>query len=116
MSPKKENATGIYSCLKTLQRIISCSLNSVLIDLIEDISTAMENKEYTIWVFLDLKKAFDTIDHDLLLQKLEFYVVLGISHQWVKSYLENRKQYVYYNSVSSKCSNFLCGVPQGLVP
>ena len=91
------------------------STTFALIDLIDDLSNSIEKKEYTIGVFLDLKKAFDTIDHTLLLRKLEFYGIRGVSYQWIKSYLENRKQFVSYNNVSSDHSNVICGIPQGSV-
>ena len=52
----------------------------------------MDKGRFTATVFIDLKKAFDTVDHDILLQKLEKYGVIGLEHTWFSSYLENRRQ------------------------
>ena len=71
--------------------------------------------EPTLSVFLDLSKAFDTIDHDILLYKVEFYGIRGLALDWFKSYLYNRKQYVSYNGVQSESLSIHCGVPQGSV-
>ena len=69
----------------------------------------------TLSVFLDLSKAFDTIDHNILLKKLIHYGIRGTSHDWFKSYLQNRQQYVKYKSYNSVSLNVDCGVPQGSV-
>ena len=66
-------------------------------------------------MFIDLKKAFDTIDHSLLLKKLDHYGVRGISNDWLKSYLSDRKQYVSFNSLKSDLMSISCGVPQGSI-
>ena len=62
-----------------------------------------------------MKKAFDTIDHSLLLKKIENYGIRGKALTWVKSYLNNRQQYVYFNDTKSDILNISCGVPQGSI-
>ena len=61
--------------------------------LVDKIANVVKNHETTIGVYLDLSKAFDTIDHNILLHKLEHYGFRGIAHDWFKCYLGNRKQY-----------------------
>lgn len=72
------------------------STSLAVMELAEHISTAIDNEEYTVGVFIDLKKAFDTIDHCLLLKKLEKYGVKGVIN------LENRYQYVQVNNCRSE--------------
>ena len=68
-----------------------------------------------VGIFIDLRKAFDTVNHDILLLKMEHYGVRGSSLQWFKSYLYERKQYVYKNGDCSELKKISCGVPQGSV-
>ena len=75
------------------------STSSAILDLVEEISSSIDGGEYTLGVFIDLKKAFDTIDHNILLNKLNYYGVRGITNEWVGSYLSDRQQYVIYNGV-----------------
>ena len=63
--------------------------------------------------FVDLEKAFDTVDHDILCEKLNHYGVRGNVNKLIKSYLANRKQYVSLNGFDSEIKNIDCGVPQG---
>ena len=80
-----------------------------------DCIKSIDDKESTLAVFLDLSKAFDAIDHRLLLDKLEFYGVRGKALEWFANYLSDRKQYVTYNGVTSNLHTVRCGVPQGSV-
>ena len=73
------------------------------------------NAEYTLGVFLDLKKAFDTVDFEILLKKMEHYGFKGISNLWFKNYLYGRLQSVSIEGVNSPTKTMLCGVPQGSV-
>ena len=66
-------------------------------------------------IYLDLTKAFDTVNHDMLLYKLQYYGIRGIAYQWFKSYLYNRQQYTVINNVSSCLTYVQCGVPQGSI-
>ena len=63
-------------------------------------------------VFIDLKKAFDTIDHTILVEKLKYNGVRGVALSWISSYLSNRTQYVSNNNIASDRMNIACGVPQ----
>ena len=72
----------------------------------------MDNNDVPIGIFLDLSKAFDTIDHAILLSKLEHYGVDGIPLQLVKKYLTNINQYVKLNEVNSNLLPINTGVPQ----
>ena len=70
-----------------------------------DILESFEKGEYTLGVFIDLSKAFDTVDHEILLKKLKYYGVKGINLNWLKSYLSNRKQYVHSDGVLKQLLN-----------
>ena len=83
--------------------------------LVDKITNAVEENETTIGIFLDLLKAFDTIDHSILLHKLEHYGFRGIVLEWFKNYLSNRTQYVAFNNCTSEPGNITCGVPQGSI-
>ena len=75
------------------------------------ITEAIENNEFTFGMFLDLYKAFDTVNHSILIGRLEHYGIRGIPFEWFKNYLTNRSQIVKYNNVLSGKQTILCGVP-----
>ena len=83
---------------------------------ISNIADAFEKKLLTIGVFLDLSKAFDTIDHDILLYKLNYYGIRGTAFEWFKSYLSGRTQQVQFNNcLSSTIKQITSSVPQGSI-
>ena len=85
------------------------------LELTDRIISAMDNNDVPIGVFLDLSKAFDTIDHNILLNKLEHYGIEGIPLQLFKNYLTNRKQYVKLCDIKSNVLQIKTGVPQGSI-
>ena len=72
-----------------------------LIVLVDNLVTALNNGNCAVELFLDFQKAFDTVDHCILLDKLSLYGVRGIAHDWFYSYLSNRSQSVNYNDYES---------------
>ena len=73
------------------------------------------NPELTMGIFIDLKKAFDTVSHNILIQKLRHYGLRGVVGDWLKNYLSNRKQFVQYDNVTSNMQDIVSGVPQGSI-
>jgi len=86
-----------------------------VLQMTDKITEAMDKNQFSIGVFIDLSKAFDTLDHNILLNKLHYYGVRGNALSWFKSYLNNRKQYVHYDNYSSTYLPIKCGVPQGSI-
>ena len=70
-----------------------------IIHLTEKIKRAIENNEFTVGIFLDLSKAFDTVNHKILLQKLESYGIRGMPYKWFQNYLTDREQIVKFNNI-----------------
>ena len=91
------------------------SSNMALIVLTDKLIRSIENGEFVIGVYLDFFKAFDTVDHEILLSKLSHYGIRGNCLNWFQSYLSNSKQFVTCNGVSSPVNRITCGVPQGSI-
>ena len=88
---------------------------NALIKITEKIKESIDKGKYGCGIFIDLRKAFDTVNHEILLFKMEHYGIRGSTLQWFKSYLHERKQYVYINGECSELKPISCGVPQGSV-
>ena len=84
-------------------------------EMVDKIAEAIDSKKISLGIFIDLSKAFDTINHNILIQKLSFYGIRGLSLEWFKSYLSDRSQFVYYNNAKSTVEKITCGVPQGSI-
>ena len=91
------------------------SSHHALITLVNKITQSLDSGDMVIGIFLDLKKAFDTVNHKCLVKKLYSYGIRGQLIKWFKGYLENRSQYVTYNEKRSDIKDLICGVPQGYI-
>ena len=95
---------------------VNNSTHHAILYLADDILTWFEKGQFTLGVFIDLSNAFDTVNHSILLHKLELYGIKGKCLKWFKSYLKHRQQFVllgkYGNSI---CHKITCGVPQGSI-
>ena len=89
-----------------------------LLRMVNDITREMDDKNFAMGIFIDLPKAFDTVDNTLLIKKMQHYHdygIRGISLRWFSYYLNNRKQYVSLDNCTSKILPVTCGVPQGSI-
>ena len=91
------------------------STDYAILQLADKIIDSLSKKEHIIGIFMDLSKAFDTINHYILIRKLRSYGVRGKVLSWFEDYLRNRRQFVHYNMASSQTSTVKCGVPQGSI-
>ena len=111
------NFLDIHNCIYNLQFGFreKHSTNHALFSITEKIREALDSNEFACGIFIDLQKAFDTVNHDILLQKLSHYGIRGVANSWFRSYLSNRTQFVSTNGFNSKTKNICVGVPQGSV-
>ena len=87
-----------------------------VLDIVNAIQENIDHNVFSCGIFLDCKKAFDTVDHSVLLHKLHCYGVRGTAHNnWFTSYFDGRTQTTRINSKISSKQNLTCGVPQGSV-
>ena len=99
------NKNNIYNLQFRFRQQYSTS--HALIDITESIRKALNDG--------NIQKAFDTVDHQILLAKLNLYGICGYSNDWFKSYLSNHNQYVSINAYESDLAALNCGIPQGSV-
>ena len=106
-----------YNCIYELQFGFreKHSTNHALINITETIRSALDNNKTVYGIFVDLQKAFDTVNHEILIEKLQHYGIRGKTNDWFKSYLTNRKQFVSINGYDSDVRLLRHGVPQGSV-
>ena len=86
-----------------------------MLHFINHITNALEKKEHTIAIFCDLRKAFDSCNHEILLKKLDKIGIQNVNLLWFKNYLTNRLQFVSLDNFNSKLLNINIGVPQGSI-
>ena len=92
------------------------STEQAILEITDNLNSAIDNKQITCGLFLDFSKAFDTVNHDILLSKLYTYGIRGTPFKWFKSYLSNRTQFVKIDEIESSMATITCGVPQGSNP
>ena len=90
-------------------------MTSATVTLTDHILKCFDKKKYTIGVFLDFSKAFDCINHEILLRKLSHYGIRGTALKLLESYLSDRHQYVQYNNSKSQFKPLKHSVPQGSI-
>ena len=88
------------------------STDHALIEIMDGIKIAIDGKKLAGGIFVDLKKAFDTVNHKILLEKLKHAGIRGRPNKLIESYLTNRFQFVQTNNVKSTLMPIKCGVPQ----
>ena len=86
--------------------------SEAIIEFLDYVYSSLDKKQSTIAVYLDFSKAFDTVNHEILMSKLQHNGIRGVMLSWFKSYLSNRKQYVSIKNFSSSMSNITLGVPK----
>ena len=86
-----------------------------LIEITDNIKRLLDEKNYVIWIFVDFTEAFDTVDHGILLRKLDCSGIRGHANMFLMSHLTNRRQFTIANGVHSDIDIVKCGVPQGSV-
>ena len=91
------------------------SITSTVAKLTDNLYQAINDHDYSIATFIDFSKAFDTVNHEILLHKLGKIGIKGNSKKLIKNYLENRKQLTNVNGIDSDLATVTCGVPQGSV-
>ena len=91
------------------------STQHAILDIVNTIHSNMDNRKYSRGIFIDLKKAFDTVNHEILLTKLEHYGIRGVINSWFRSYLSDRRQSIEIDKCISETETIVCGVPQGSV-
>ena len=89
------------------------STTHALINITEKIRSALDQNEVSCGIFIDLQKAFDTVNHEILLHKLNYYGFRGVVNDWFRSYLHERKQKFCINGYESELKTLHHGVPQG---
>ena len=106
-----------YQCIYPLQFGFrkKHSTTHALINIIELIKSAFDQSKFACGIFVDFSKAFDTVDHNILLQKLSHYGIRGLSNKWFESYLTGRKQFVSIDNIDSQLKDVIYGVPQDSV-
>ena len=111
------NFLKIYNCLYDLQFGFRSKHSTVhaLINITECVRSALDEGKYACGIFVDLHKAFDTVNHNILLDKLSHSGIRGNMNEWFKSYLQGRNQIVSINGVESELTELKHGVPQGSV-
>ena len=108
-----ESNNALYEMQYDFRKSRSCehallSAQTILLD-------ALSKKEIALLLLIDFSKAFDMVDHTILLNKLHHYGIRGIAHDWIKSYLKNREQYVHIKGKNSSRKSLEYGVPQGSI-
>ena len=91
------------------------STSHAIVNLVSNIYNSFKKNKFTLHVFIDLSKAFDTVNHNILLNKFSFYGIKNNSLKWFSSYLSDRKQYVQTSVFKTTNLNVVCGVPQGSI-
>ena len=89
------------------------NFDHALIKIIDSIYDSFNQNKYTFGAFIDLSKAFDTVYHNILIDKLNLYVIKSNSLKWFLSYLSNRKQFIQAGTIKTSNLDIICGVPQG---
>ena len=106
-----KGSKALTMCQSAFQKL--CSTITSLIDITDHWYENIDRRQLNLAIFLDLKKAFDTVDHKILLEKLRKYGIRQLSEDWFQSYLKNRRQYCAANGYESMPRTVTFGIPQG---